>query len=206
MKKFKLFLPVFVIAMTILACAAPGISPALVSSPTTVPTIQIPRVSSTVENIPGQVLVSNSQELLVSLYDKVSPGVVAIQVFTDAGGGLGTGFVYDDLGHIITNFHVVDGATELEVDFPSGFKTSGKVVGTDTDSDIAVIKVDAPAVELHPIPLGDSDQMKVGQTVVAIGNPFGLNSTMTMGIVSALGRTLESEHPHPMARSIPPAT
>ena len=141
--------------------------------------------------------VSSSQELLVSLYDRVSPGVVAIQVFTDAGDGLGTGFVYDDQGHIITNFHVVDGATDLEVDFPSGFKTTGKVVGTDTDSDIAVIKVDAPKEELHPITLGDSDQMKVGQTVVAIGNPFGLNSTMTMGIISALGRTLESEHTSP---------
>lgn len=183
--------------MTILACAAPVISPTLVLAPTVEPTVQVTRVSSTVQDLPDQVVVANSQELLVSLYDRVSPGVVAIQVFTDAGDGLGTGFVYDDQGHIITNFHVVDGATDLEVDFPSGFKTTGKVVGTDTDSDIAVIKVDAPKEELHPITLGDSDQMKVGQTVVAIGNPFGLNSTMTMGIISALGRTLESEHTSP---------
>ena len=185
MKKLNILLPVFVIAMTILACAAPVISPTLVVAPTVEPTVQITRVPSTVQNLPDQVVVSNSQELLVSLYDRVSPGVVAIQVFTDAGDGLGTGFVYDDQGHIITNFHVVDGATDLEVDFPSGFKTTGKVVGTDTDSDIAVIKVAAPKEELHPITLGDSDQMKVGQTVVAIGNPFGLNSTMTMGIISA---------------------
>jgi S1-C subfamily serine protease len=197
MKKLKIFLPVFVIAMTILACAAPAISPALVLTPTNEPVVQSTQVASTVQILPEQVIGSSSQELLVSLYDNVSPGVVAIQVTTDAGGGLGTGFVYDDQGHIITNFHVVDGATELEVDFPSGFKIAGKVVGTDTDSDIAVIKVDAPKAELHPIPLGDSDQMKVGQTVVAIGNPFGLNSTMTMGIVSALGRTLESEHTSP---------
>ncbi len=197
MKKLNILLPVFVIAMTILACAAPVISPTHVLAPTVEPTVQVTRVPSSGQDLPDQVVVANSQELLVSLYDRVSPGVVAIQVFTDAGDGLGTGFVYDDQGHIITNFHVVDGATDLEVDFPSGFKTTGKVVGTDTDSDIAVIKVDAPKEELHPITLGDSDQMKVGQTVVAIGNPFGLNSTMTMGIISALGRTLESEHTSP---------
>jgi 2-alkenal reductase len=120
--------------------------------------------------------------------------VVAIQVETTAGGGQGSGFVYDKDGHIITNFHVVEGSTNLEVDFPSGYKAYAKVVGTDTDSDIAVIKVDAPAAELHPLPLGDSDQVKVGQSVIAIGNPFGLNGTMTTGIVSALGRTLDSLH------------
>jgi 2-alkenal reductase len=70
----------------------------------------------------------------------------------------------------------------------------GTVVGTDLDSDLAVVKVDAPANELYPLPLGDSESLKVGQTVVAIGNPFGLNSTMTVGIISALGRTLDSAH------------
>jgi 2-alkenal reductase len=72
--------------------------------------------------------------------------------------------------------------------------TYGTIVGTDLDSDLAIVKVDAPASELHPLPLGDSSTLKVGQTVVAIGNPFGLNSTMTVGIVSALGRTLDSAH------------
>jgi 2-alkenal reductase len=70
----------------------------------------------------------------------------------------------------------------------------GTIIGTDLDSDLAIIKVDAPAGELHPLPLGDSDTLKVGQTVIAIGNPFGLNSTMTVGIISALGRTLDSAH------------
>lgn len=79
----------------------------------------------------------------------------------------------------------------------SGFKTYGTVVGTDLDSDLAIVKVDAAASELHPLPLGDSSALKVGQTVIAIGNPFGLNGTMTVGIISALGRTLDSEHATP---------
>jgi len=134
------------------------------------------------------------QDVLVGIYQRVSPGVVFIQVVTAQGGGEASGFVYDTEGHIITNYHVVDGATSIEVDFPSGFKAYGKVVGTDLDSDLAVIKVDGPASNFIPIPLGDSDLVKVGQTVVAIGNPFGYSGTMTVGIVSAKGRTLDSEH------------
>ena len=135
---------------------------------------------------------ANQQDVLVGLYDRVSPGVVSIQVITSNGGGQGSGFVYDKDGHIITNLHVVEGATDMEVDFPSGLKLRGKVVGIDNDSDIAVVKVDASADALTPIPLGSGEALKVGQTVVAIGNPFGLAGTMTVGIVSAKGRTLES--------------
>jgi 2-alkenal reductase len=105
--------------------------------------------------------------------------------------------VYDADGHIVTNYHVVAGAAKVEVDFSSGYKTYGTVIGIDLDSDLAVIKVDAPAEELHPLTLGDSDQLKVGQMVIAIGNPFGLSGTMTTGIISALGRTLESAHTTP---------
>jgi 2-alkenal reductase len=139
----------------------------------------------------------NQQETLSTLYQNVSPGIVSIQVLTDAGGGLGTGFVVDNAGHIVTNFHVVEGQKKIEVDFISGFKAYGKLVGTDLDSDLAIIKVDAPASELHPLAMGDSDQLKVGQSVVAIGNPFGLTSSMTLGIVSALGRSLPSVHESP---------
>jgi 2-alkenal reductase len=92
---------------------------------------------------------------------------------------------------------VVDGQKKIEVDFTSGFKAYGKLVGTDLDSDLAVIKVEAPASELHPLVLGDSNLLKVGQSVVAIGNPFGLSGTMTLGIVSALGRSLPSAHASP---------
>ncbi len=137
---------------------------------------------------------ASSQDTLVNLYNEVDPGVVAIRVLTDAGGGLGSGFVYDTDGHVVTNYHVVENETSLEVAFPSGFKARGKVIGTDLDSDLAVVEVDAPAEELHPLKLGDSDAVKVGQTVIAIGNPFGLEGTMTVGIVSGLGRTLTSLH------------
>ena len=131
---------------------------------------------------------------LTALYEYASPGVVAILTLSEAGGGLGSGFVYDKQGHIITNYHVIELAEDLEVDFPSGIKVRGQVVGTDLDSDLAVIKVDVPEEYLNPLTLGNSDLLKVGQTVYAIGNPFGLSGTITMGIVSAKGRTLESMH------------
>ena len=100
----------------------------------------------------------------------------------------GSGFLAGD-GHVVTNEHVVEAASEVEVSFASGFKAYGTVIGTDVDADIAVIKVDAPADQIHPLAIGDSNTLDVGEQVVAIGNPFGLNGTMTLGIVSGLGRT-----------------
>jgi S1-C subfamily serine protease len=132
--------------------------------------------------------------LLTTLYEKVSPGIVSIQVLSDTGGSLGSGFVFDKQGNVVTNYHVVEGAQDLEVDFPSGLKVRGKVIGKDLDSDIAVVNVKAPNEALFPLEMGDSDQIKVGQSVIAIGNPFGLTGTMTTGIVSARGRTSDSLH------------
>lgn len=129
---------------------------------------------------------------LEALYEQVSPGVVSLQFMTAEGGGQGTGFVIDKEGHIVTNYHVASDATELEVHFPSGLKVYGTVIGTDMDSDLAVIKVDVDPELLVPLTLGDSEAIKVGQTVVAIGNPYGLSGTMTVGIVSARGRVLDS--------------
>ncbi|MCD4752523.1 MAG: trypsin-like peptidase domain-containing protein [Anaerolineaceae bacterium] len=126
------------------------------------------------------------------IYEQVSPGVVYILVFTDYGSGSGSGFVYDKEGHIITNYHVIEGSTQIEVDFTSGRKVWAEVIATDTDSDLAVIKVDVPEDELFPLPLGSSEDLKVGDTVLAFGNPYGLVGTMTSGIVSAKGRTMES--------------
>jgi 2-alkenal reductase len=156
------------------------------------PTVQStpPVVNSNAANPVAQ------QDALVTLYERVSPGTVAI--ITDQ--GQGSGFVYDSNGHIITNFHVIDGAGTVEVRFSSGYMAFGTIIGTDTDSDLAIVKVDAPAEELHPLALGDSNLLKVGQTVIAIGNPFGLNGTMTAGIVSALGRTLDAIHETPDGR------
>jgi 2-alkenal reductase len=134
---------------------------------------------------------------LSDLYQQVNPGVVSLRVTTADGGALGSGFVVDKQGHIVTNLHVVTGATSLEVDFPSGQLAHGTVIAEDPDSDLAVIKVDVSEDELVPLPLGDSSTLLVGVPVVAIGNPFGLSSTMTLGIISGLGRTLDSERASP---------
>jgi 2-alkenal reductase len=130
--------------------------------------------------------------ILPDLYEQVNPGVVSIVVAGDQGGSLGSGFVFDTQGNIVTNYHVVEGAKDLEVDFASGLKVRATVSSTDPDSDLAVLKVNVPAAELKPLKLGDSDQVRVGQQVIAMGNPFGLSGTMTMGIISAKGRTLDS--------------
>ncbi len=153
---------------------------------TSKPSAQIPSTNSL------QDTEIHSDNVLTTIYERVNPGVVAIRTLGETGHGLGSGWVFDNDGHIVTNYHVVEGATDLEVDFPSGYKLEGEVLATDLDSDLAVVKVDAPPDELYPLTTGDSEQLKIGQTVVAIGNPFGLNSTMTVGIVSAKGRTLES--------------
>lgn len=104
--------------------------------------------------------------------------------------GAGSGFVWDKDGHIVTNNHVVDSADKIEVTFADDTTVPAEVVGTDPDSDLAVLKVDMPADQLQPVQLADSTQVKVGQLAVAIGNPFGLEGTMTVGFVSALGRLL----------------
>lgn len=104
--------------------------------------------------------------------------------------GAGSGFVWDKEGHIITNNHVVEGADKITVSFADGTIADATVVGTDPDSDLAVLKIDLPAEQLHPVQVGDSTQVKVGQLAVAIGNPFGLENTMTVGFVSAVGRIL----------------
>src|SRR6266498_1229195 len=105
---------------------------------------------------------------------------------------LGSGFVVDKAGHIVTNFHVVDGAKQVRVSFSNGASLKTTVVGTDPSSDLAVLKIDASSRALTPLPLGDSDQIKVGDPVVAIGNPFGLDRTVTAGIVSAIQRAITS--------------
>ncbi len=185
MKRTLIALSVLVLAA--LACSV-GTLP--FASTTPVAVVANPDQSS----VPVAVDGAQTQELLVALFQRVNPGVVAIKTVGEQAGSLGSGFVYDTQGHIVTNYHVVEGSKQVEVDFTSGFKTYGTVIGTDLDSDLAIIKVAAPADELHPLTLGDSDALQVGQTVIAIGNPFGLDSTMTMGIISALGRTLDSMH------------
>ncbi|NLZ27254.1 MAG: 2-alkenal reductase, partial [Chloroflexi bacterium] len=127
-------------------------------------------------------VLEDNQDLLEALYEHVSPGVVSIQgMGVRSGGSQGTGFVVDTQGHIVTNYHVVEGQDTIEVHFQSGLKSYASIVGKDIDSDLAVIKVDVDPSQLVPLVFGDSDLVKVGQTVAAIGNPYGLSGTMTVG-------------------------
>src|SRR3990172_6347384 len=193
MKVHRIWIIVSVLIFAALACQIPGTAPVVPAAPNLPP----PSPVANQAPVPVTVDTAGQQEVLVSLYERVVPGIVSLQVAGSQGGSLGSGFVFDDQGHIITNYHVVEGAEQLEVDFTTGYKIYGTVIGTDLDSDLAVVKVNAPASELHPLPLGDSTSLKVGQTVIAIGNPFGLNGTMTTGIISALGRTLDSARDAP---------
>jgi 2-alkenal reductase len=195
MRKAMRWLVGVVLLSSVLACrlgtsslpAASAPEPTLVSA---APTVGAPAEQSSSTSNPTSPLIG--EDALTQLYRKVSPGIVSIRVVNDLGEGQGSGFVIDNDGHIVTNYHVVEGASTVEVDFASGYKVFADILGTDLDSDLAVLKVDAPAGEIQPVALGDSDKLAVGQTVVAIGNPFGLSGTMTVGIVSGVGRTLTS--------------
>jgi S1-C subfamily serine protease len=132
------------------------------------------------------------------IYRNAAPGVVQVTSSiqqpdffgSQEGQALGSGFVIDKLGHVITNFHVVDGASEIFVNFSGNDRMRAELVGTDPSTDIAVVKIDANQRALTPLPLGDSDAVRVGDPVVAIGNPFGLDRTVTAGIVSAVQREI----------------
>ena len=179
MKRVLLLVSILVLAS--LACQVTGITAPSLAQPTAAPI-----TSGNPPVLPDSVInPAESEERLVALYAQVLPGVVAINTTTSQG----SGFVFDSNGHILTNQHVVDGSNEVEISFSSGYKAYGTVIGSDADADIAVVKVDAPADQIHPLAIGNSAALQVGQPVVAIGNPFGLNGTMTLGIVSGLGRT-----------------
>ncbi|TDA63352.1 MAG: PDZ domain-containing protein [Chloroflexi bacterium] len=201
MNKKKLLVASLIVVLVLTACRfsfnLPGMSSSTNVSPTPVEQVESAVVAT--PPVPTQAVLTpltpldlgERDALLTTLYNAVSPGVVSILVTTADGGGVGSGFVYQT-GYVVTNYHVVEGETALEIDFPSGYKARGTVVGSDLDSDLAVIKVDAPDEVFVPLTMGDSDSIAVGQTVVAIGNPFRLSGTMTVGIVSAKGRTLDS--------------
>ena len=144
---------------------------------------------------PGRAMTVNE------IYERAAPGVVQITSLRDSGsqsipGGdspaQGSGFVVDKAGHLVTNFHVVDGADEIRVSFSNRDTVEATLVGTDPSTDLALLEVDATASALTPLPLGNSDAVRVGDPVVAIGNPFGLDRTATAGIVSALQRLIQA--------------
>ena len=139
----------------------------------------------------------------VRLFEETAPSVVFItskkrqwylrrNSYRETPQGTGSGFVWDEKGHIVTNFHVVSGGNSFEVVLYDQSSYEAEVVGYYPDKDLAVLRIDAPKNKLKPIPIGTTEGLKVGQSVFAIGNPFGLDHTLTKGIVSALDRTLDS--------------
>jgi S1-C subfamily serine protease len=144
----------------------------------------------------------HDEEALIAIYKAASPGVVHItstvlsqdfffRVVPER--GTGSGFMVDDTGLILTNNHVVENAESLEVTLADKSKVAAKLVGRDPENDIAVIRVTVSREKLTPLRLGDSSQLQVGQMAIAIGNPFGLDRTITRGVVSAVGRSLKSD-------------
>ncbi len=148
-------------------------------------------------NVVGEITSSYSKKLsLIEIFEKSEAGVVRVNIQRTEDSaipsGVGSGFVFDKKGHVITNAHVVEGATKVVVTFLDGRSYNAKIIGVDTFTDIAVIKVNADLSLLHPLSLGDSSNLQVGEPIAAIGNPFGLSGSMTSGIVSQLGRLLPS--------------
>ena len=192
------------VAVILLAClplpAVPSPTPEHGASATVTPIV----VVATPTSLPQSVLDEATAEelLLINLYERVNPAVVNIQVLTPAAPsidadffreGEGSGFIIDQEGHIVTNNHVVEGAEDVQVTLHDGTILEAEVLGTDPHSDLAVIDIDLPAELLRSVELGDSDHLHVGQRAIAIGNPFGLEGTLTTGVISALGRTLPAE-------------
>jgi S1-C subfamily serine protease len=150
----------------------------------------------------------------IAVYQAAAPSVVHVTKLAAATGGLlnldvrqipkgtGSGFVWDQDGHIVTNYHVVEGADATRVTLPDHSSYMVSNVWVDQDADIAVLQIDAPKAKLHPILIGTSHDLKVGQSTYAIGNPFGLDQTMTVGIVSALDREIDAANGHPIRGAI----
>ncbi len=172
----------------------PDRAAASAASPTPLPTL--PPVTDEMLS-----LLEAEEAVVTRIYEQVSPSVVHITSRTRVldffrgvvpQEGTGSGFVYDTSGHIVTNWHVVEGAEQIEVVLVDGTSLPAQVVGADSYYDLAVLAVDPNKIDAPPIPLGTSDVLRVGQRVLAIGNPFGLDRTLTTGVISALGRTIES--------------
>ena len=167
---------------------------AIAAAPDSTPAPQLESELGETPAVPVELQVLAAQEaLLTGIYDRIVPSVVRIVTSPGTlGASEGSGFVWDDRGHIVTNYHVVRGGGVMRALFFSGDEYDATVVGSDPDADIAVIKIDAPAEKLTPIELGDSSGLRPGQFTIAIGAPFGQDFTMTGGIISAVGRLIDS--------------
>jgi 2-alkenal reductase len=163
--------------------------------------------NTTKDLVPVPAELAEEQNVLVDLYAQVNPSVVNITIYGEQNGqvlplGQGSGFVHDQDGHIVTNAHVIDGAEQVEVTFSDGTILTADIVGQDLNSDLAVVKVDQLPEGVLALGLSAMRELAVGQTVVAIGNPFGLEGTLTRGIISALGRNIPALTPFSIPQSI----
>ncbi len=198
----RLILPLMIALVILTACDSRLRSESAVSAPEGVFPLQTDASASA--GIPtavsDEIVQAADAEylLLTNLYQRASPSVVNIESQIHHSAGLaadikrGSGFIYDRHGHIITNAHLVKDADALSVTLQNAYVAAARLLGLDSFSDLAVLKVDARMERLPPLPLGRSAAVKVGQRAISIGNPFGLNSSMTLGIVSGLGRSLRS--------------
>ncbi len=180
-------------------------SPSPTAQPTSTPVVAVATptpgpVKVDLEGLSVADIVRAEEALVADIYDRVSPAVVHITsrvVEMDfffgpmPSEGTGSGFIIDREGHIVTNNHVVANAQSVEVTLADGTVLPAAIIGTDTANDLALIKVDAPPEKLQPVELGESASLRVGQRAIAIGNPFGLDRTLTVGVISSLGRPLE---------------
>jgi S1-C subfamily serine protease len=193
--KRKLLWLGFIFPFLAFACTCSLFAP---SSPTPAPILPTPVKEPTAVSLQSpaiSAITTNEDTVLIDLYTRVNPSVVNVITYINQGptgssNGQGSGFVYDLNGHIVTNAHVVHGADSVEVVFSDNTISLADIVGQDLNSDLAVLKVEELPSGVQPLSLGDINNVAVGQTVVAIGNPFGLGGTLTKGIVSAMGRTI----------------
>jgi len=154
------------------------------------------QVQSQIDEINNLIATESETLSLMDIFEKAEPGVVRVNTIRNQTmnetGGVGSGFVFDKMGHIITNAHVIEGSTKTVVTFLDGRSYNAEIIGMDEYTDIGVIKVNADLKLLQPLSLGDSSNLNVGEPITAIGNPFGLSGSMTSGIVSQMGRLLPS--------------
>lgn len=206
LKRFRNLILLLLGVVPLMGCALSGFSTQAIKtfnsrhSPTAIPTSAPSGIFPTDTS-------QNEEDLLINLYRQSNPAVVNIIIYKQVEQeivpvGTGSGFVFDGKGRIVTNAHVVQGAEQVDVAFSNGSIRSAETIGMDRNSDLAVLQVDQLPDEVFPLQLGNMQELAVGQTVVAIGNPFGLDGTLTKGIISALGRTIPALTPFSIPQAI----
>ncbi len=199
--------PVYVVGLVVVALVALFASTMVACTSDKTDAQQSPSPTAQAQSTPSTTTTSGNESSIPDLYDSVRPSVVRITSVsttrtafgTQQSEGLGSGIILDKSGDILTNYHVVENSSQLEVTLGDQSSADANVVGTDPAGDLAVIKADFPSgITLSTASLGDSDQIRVGESVIAIGNPFGLDGTVTEGIISGMDRTLSEQQSRPL--------